>query len=86
MTRCYSPTPLKKRPEVNFEKIERKRRLLQDRCKGEPPYGTDEYIKRGNKVGILYLRRFATMQVVEGDMTVVHYRGGSGMVVACTGG
>lgn len=56
------PTPLKVRPVVDVDKIQRMRGLFQDRRKGEPPYSVDEYIWPGNEVGLLDSKRVAAMQ------------------------
>lgn len=45
------PITLEERPGIDFEKIQRRRGLLSNLCKGEPPYGVDQYILRGNEVG-----------------------------------
>lgn len=54
--------------------------------KGKPLCSADEYIRRGNEVGLLDSKRFVGMPAGEGDITVVRVRGGSRGVTTGTGG
>lgn len=71
------PTPLKERPYVYVKKIQCRKGLILYFRKVEPPYGIENYLRRGNEVILLDLKRFAVMKVGDGDERVVCDRGGS---------
>lgn len=68
---------LEESPDVDLDKLQRRRGLLPDLRKGEPPYSVENYIRRRNEVGLLDLKRFAVMPAVEGNTTAVRVCGGS---------
>lgn len=77
---------LEERPGVDVDKPQCRRGLLPVHHKGEPPYSVDEYIRRGNELGLLYSKIFAFMPVGGCDTTLVRVRGGSRRVTTRTGG